>query len=180
MTGMKHNKALVPIRTGEAPVLVAQRGRYSYENMKTLVASALFFLTLGAVPSGFASASKAEAVVAVFLKAHNSHDVDAVLATLADVVDMRILLADGTPESKRLLNRTQQREVFATAFRVNPNARFRVLSQVTSGGTVVVRDEGTGMVGGVQQAGLTLYRVQGDKIAAIWIVNTEAEHREKG
>jgi hypothetical protein len=146
--------------------------------------SILAVLALGLIlcgaPPGVSAASKAEAVVAAYLDAHNAHDLEAVLALTSDVLDMRILLADGTPESTRLLNHTQQRETFARAFRINPKAKFRVLSQVTSGSTVVVRDEGSGLVGGVRQAGLTLYRVEGGRIAAIWILNTELEQREEG
>jgi hypothetical protein len=88
-------------------------------------------------------------------------------------------MSNGTPESKRLLNRAQQRETFTNAFRINPNAKFRVLAQVVSGSTVVVRDEGTGLVGDMREAGLTLYRVEGDKIAAIWILNGEGAQRDK-
>jgi hypothetical protein len=72
-----------------------------------------------------------------------------------------------------------QRETFGNAFRINPNARFRVLAQVVSGSTVIVREEGTGLVGDMREVGLTLYRVDGDKIAAIWILNGEGAQREK-
>jgi hypothetical protein len=143
----------------------------------------LLVLTLGSLLCAFTpavfAASNAEAVVAQYLAAHNARDIDGLLALLSDVVDMRILMPNGTPESKRLLNRSQQRETFGNAFRINPNARFRVLAQVVSGSTVIVREEGTGLVGDMREVGLTLYRVDGDKIAAIWILNAEGAQREK-
>ncbi|HEY7639993.1 MAG TPA: nuclear transport factor 2 family protein [Steroidobacteraceae bacterium] len=145
--------------------------------------SRLLVLTLGSLLCAGApaapAASKAETVVANYLAAHNAKDIDGLLALLSDAVDMRILMPDGTPESKRLLNRAQQRETFANAFRINPNAKFRVLAQVVSGSTVVVREEGTGLVGDMRELGLTLYRVNGDKIAAIWILNGEGAQRDK-
>jgi hypothetical protein len=134
---------------------------------------------LCAVAPAVLAASKAETVVAEYLAAHNARDMDGLLALLSDVVDMRILMPDGTPESKRLLNRTQQRETFGNAFRINPNVKFRVLAQITSGSTVVVREEGTGLVGDMREVGLTLYRVDGDKISAIWILNGEGAQHEK-
>jgi hypothetical protein len=135
-------------------------------------------LIAGTTTSPANAQSAPEAVVRAHIEAHNAHDIEALLKTLAEVVDMRILVPDGTPETKNLLDRAQQRQRFLTAFRFNPNARSRVLSVVTSGSTVVVRDEGTGLVGGTRQAGLALYRVDRGRISAIWILNTEAVHRE--
>jgi hypothetical protein len=169
MTAESHNKPLHATRQTPAR-----------ENMNIL---RLLVLTLGsalcAVAPGAPAASKAEVVVAHYLAARNAKDIDGLLASLSDVVDMRILMSNGTPESKKLLNRAQQRETFNNAFRINPNAKFRVLAQVASGSTVVVRDEGTGLVGDMREAGLTLYRVEGDKIAAIWILNGEGAQRDK-
>jgi hypothetical protein len=68
----------------------------------------LLVLMLGSLLCAGASAapasSKAEAVVADYLAAHNAKDIDGLLALLSDVVDMRILMANGAPESKRELN----------------------------------------------------------------------------
>ena len=144
-------------------------------NFRVLV----LMLSLCAIAPSALAAPKAEAVVAQYMAAHNARDVNGVLALLSDVVDMRVLLPNGLPESKRLLNRAQQRETFGNMFRINPNAKFRVLAQIVSGSTVVVRDEGTGLVDGVREAGLTLYRVDGDKITAIWVLNGEGAQREK-
>jgi hypothetical protein len=135
-------------------------------------------LLFAAAPAVLA-APKAEAVVAQYLAAHNARDMEGLLALLSDVVEMRIFTHDGTPETRRLMNRSQQREAFGNAFRINPNAKFRALAQVVSGSTVVVREEGTGLVGDMREVSLTMYRVKGDKIDAIWILNGEGAQREK-
>ena len=140
--------------------------------------SRLLALMLCAIAPTALADSKPEAVVAAYQAAQNAKDVERLVALLSDVVDMRVLLP-GLPENKRLLNRAQQRQTFANAFRINPNAKFRVLGQIVSGSTVVVHDEGTGLVGGMREVGVTLYRVDGDKISAIWVLNGEGAQREK-
>lgn len=138
----------------------------------------VFVSLLCAVAPGVLAASKAEAIVAAYLAAHNARDVDGLLALLSENIDMRVLLP-GLPESKRLLNRSQQRETLGNALRINPNAKFRILTQVVSGSTVVIREQGTGLVGGMREVALTLYRVDGDQIAAIWVLNGEGAQREQ-
>lgn len=90
------------------------------------------------IAPGVLAAPKAETIVAAYLAAHNARDVEGLLALLSDNVDMRVLLP-GLPESKRLLNRSQQRETLGNALRINPNAKFRILTQIVSGSRVVVQ-----------------------------------------
>jgi hypothetical protein len=113
-----------------------------------------------------------EAVVRANIAAENAHDVDRILATLAERVDFRIHMA-GHADSTFALTSEQQRETYDRAVRLAPNVRFQILEQIVSGPVVVSREEISGLEGGARQVGLTVYRVEHGRIVSLWILDVQ-------
>ena len=109
------------------------------------------------------------AVVRAYLAAQNAHDIDAILATLADTLEIRAWPA-GQGDIVLRLHRAAQREMYARADSTAPNSRFMVRDSMVVGSTVIMREEAHHLSGVQRQVGLRLYRVKGDRLVAIWFL----------
>jgi hypothetical protein len=111
-------------------------------------------------------------VVAAHLDAENAHDVERILATLADSFQLHVLQANGR-DSVHHMNRSAQRRSYQRAVTAAPQSHFEMLSQIQSGPFVVNREEASGLPGGASEVGLAMYHVVNGRIAALWILNSE-------
>src|ERR1700741_4374290 len=80
------------------------------------------------------------AVVRAHLDAENAHDVDRILATLADTLELHVSGSDQR-DSVIFLDRAAQRQTYERAVRVVPQSQFTTLNQIVSGQFVVSREE---------------------------------------
>lgn len=115
------------------------------------------------------------AIVEAHVAAGNAHDVEGILATLADEVEFSYFLPDDPRALTKTVGRTDQRQNFATAIRLNPAANFRIVSTVVSDDMVITRECGTALTEtrDVEQCVVNLYRVESGRIRSIWLVRLE-------
>jgi len=71
------------------------------------------------------------------------------------------------------LDRAAQRQAYERAVTAMPQSHFTTLSQIASGPFVVSREEMRDSGGRGSEVGLAMYRIVGDRIAALWVLNTE-------
>lgn len=126
-----------------------------------------------AKPSPAATSSREPGdVVRAHLDAENAHDVERILATLADSFQLHVLQTNGR-DSVHYMDRSAQRRSYQRAVTSAPDSHFEVLSQIQSGPFVVSREKASGLPGGASEVGLAMYRVVNGHIAALWILNSE-------
>ena len=111
-------------------------------------------------------------VVRAHIDAENAHDVERILATLADSFQLHVLHANGR-DSVHYMDHSAQRRSYQRAVTAAPDSHFEVLSQIQSGPFVVNREEASGLPGGASEVGLAMYRIVNGRIATLWILNSE-------
>jgi hypothetical protein len=139
------------------------------------IASIVLLATIASPAWSIDSGPASRDIVNSHLDAHNAHDIEGVLKTLADSVEMRVLNPNGGKEFHANVDRNQQRSQFETAFRVNPKSSFQIISEIVSPSTVIVYETGKGFPDGNSGHGITLYRVSNGKISAIWILDHDSK-----
>lgn len=115
-----------------------------------------------------ASGDGPETVIRRHIDAENMHDVDAILATLADTVLYTMVRAHG--DTSFAADRSTQRAMYARATTAVPGSRFEILSTLTSGPVVVTRERISGLSHGAD-VGVTAYRVERGRIVRLQILN---------
>ena len=116
-----------------------------------------------------ASGDGPEAVVRRHIQAENAHDVDSILATLADTVLYTMVRTHG--DTSFVADRSVQRTMYARAVSAVPKSRFEILTVLTSGPVVVTRERISGLSGGASDVGVTAYRVERGRIVRLQILN---------
>ena len=144
---------------------------------------AMWIMAVGSVAGAVAAVAAPElatrpplAVVEAHVAAGNAHDVEGILATLADEVEFSYFLPEDPRALTKTVGRTDQRQNFATAIRLNPAANFRIVSTVVSDDVVITRECGTALTESrdVEQCVVNLYRVDAGRIRSIWLLRLES------
>lgn len=145
---------------------------YSRTSLALVAISALPALSFGQDRGTATVASRAHRTVQAHLAAENAHDLTALVATLADTLELRVQQENGRDTTFKLVGEERRRN-YERAFRAAPKSHFRVISEIDSGPWVITREEGSGLPIGRNEIGLNAYRVVGDRIVALWILNIE-------
>ncbi len=140
------------------------------------LAPAVFALLLSPNPQlalAIVGTQSPEAVVRAYEDAANARNVDGLLDTTAETLDVRLYKSDGTIQYQKSRSRLEQRNSFKEMLRLNPGSQSHTISLIVSGPVVIERAESTGLPGGASEIVLTAYRVLDGRITQMRILNTE-------
>jgi hypothetical protein len=133
---------------------------------RSLCTLAAAWLALFATPAG-AQATPESDVVSEYLAALSARDVERVLATLADTLELHLEGSEGRGAANLLEVTPQLRLRYTGLFEWYPGARYELLDLIGEGELVMAKELVT--IRGIGMVRLTTYRVEAGRIRRLWI-----------
>jgi hypothetical protein len=111
-------------------------------------------------------------VVSEYLAALSARDVDRVLATLADTLELHLEGSDGRGGANLLEVTPQLRLRYSGLFERFPGARYELVDLISERELVVAKELVT--IRGIGMVRITTYRVEGGRIRRLWVFASAA------